>query len=489
MDKNNHNYYFYDLYNFLDTSLDKASKKFLKDEKLHVVDANKLNTDLQYWKDNNKIIKEYCCKDANLTKRLADYFWALIQSNLDFLPKMPMSKGKLSEEYFLLRCQIPAINVIPEKVIETAYNSFYGGRFELLKRGYYEKVYCYDISSAYPAVIAELPDFLKGEFKKVNEVTEDAYTGFYKCRVSGKEPHFSPFKLKLKAGLNIYANGNYTQWLAKEEIDFYRLHFPNSAISVEFGYEWYPKTVVKPLKEEIERLYAWKEKETDVDIKYCIKIIMNSLYGKFIQVSGDQNKTGRLFNPLYASLITAKTRIKILEMALQNPESIISFSTDSVISTEPLSYPKEPKLGDFKFEFFGEGVFVMSDVYNLWNDELKKQKSKLRGFSIASIKDSSNDEVYLKDILATMPEKRFDKKLKVEVDNSLYEYTTNRPYHLGECILHHKKHTVKDVNVFGLVEKSIDINGDNKRLWDKDFKNGKAVLKEQHDSLPLMVSE
>jgi len=487
VDNHNHRYYFYDLYNFLDTSLDKASKKFLNDAKIDTIDGNKLNTDISYWNDNKEDIIKYCIKDANLTKRLADYFWNIIYSRLNFYPKSPMSKGKLSEEYFLHVCKVPTINSIPEKVIQTAYDSFYGGRFELLKRGYFPKVYCYDIMSAYPKQIAEQPDFSKGKFKKVFQLNEDAYTGFYKCKVFAVEENISPFKLKIgdsASGLNLYPNGQFIQYLAKEEIQFCKEHFPNAAIKIEYGYEWYPKSLVKPFKEEIERLYQWKATEQDPDIKYCVKIILNSLYGKFIQVAGDANNTGRLFNPLYAARITAATRLKIIELALQKENNIISFSTDSVMSTSPLKIPSNPTMGDFQQDFEGEGVFVLSDVYNLWNNDTKKSKTKLRGFSAASTKDTSSEVVYLKDILKTSDEWKDNKGVSTP---EVYHYSSKRPYHLGECLIHTKTRSIKDINVFGVIMKSIDINGDNKRIWSDEFKNGKDCLKEQHDSNPIMV--
>ena len=58
-----------------------------------------------------------------------------------------------------------------------------------------------------------------------------------------------------------------------------------------------------------------------ITFKYCIKILMNAFYGKHIQ---SVNKhTGKVFNPVFAALITSKTRIKLLEFALKNPDKII----------------------------------------------------------------------------------------------------------------------------------------------------------------------
>lgn len=472
-DEHNNNYYFYDLYNFLDTSLNKASQKFLKDSKLDCIDGNLLNTSLEYWEKYKENIIEYCIQDANLTKRLADYFWNVVYKNMNYYPKRPFSKGKIAEEYFLSQCYIPTINNIPVKVLEYAYNSYFGGRFELLQKGYFEQVYSYDIKSAYPKQIAGLIDFSKGDWLEVKEVNPDAYTGFYDCICSANEHHFSPF-IRKAGELNLFPNGKFRQFLTKQEYEFIEQHFENCALSVVKGYEFYPESLIYPFKSEIERLYDWKERETDEDIKYCVKIFMNSLYGKTIQVSGDGNRTGKLFNPIYASLITSQTRITLLTLALQQPDSIIMFSTDAVHSKSKLNVPSKPKLGDFSKDFEGEGVYIMSDVYNLWNTKKGKTKNKIRGFALAMEKDLDSDILLLKDILYNMKE-------------SKYEYTTKRPYHLGECLLHKKARKIEDLNIFAEVKKTIDVNGDKKRFWMDAFSTGREALKKQIFSLPLKI--
>jgi len=476
--RNNANYYFYDMNNFLEGSLNKCGIEMLGEGKMKYRPcAKRIGIDETYWQQEEKRIIQYCIKDANITKRLADYFWNIIYEKLNFYPKTPMSKGKLSEEYFLHVCQIPSINRIPEKVLKYAYNTYYGGHFEILKRGYMEHVYSYDIKSAYPAEIANLIDMGKGKWEKVTKINSDCHSGFYLCSILAMEPSFSPFMQKVggNMGLNVYPNGRFKQYLTKEEILFFEAHFPNSDIKIENGYELIPKNEDKPFKSEIERLYAWKEKETNSDVKKCVKIILNSLYGKFIQVSGNMHQTGKLFNPLYAAKITAGARLKILELALQSPENIISFSTDSVSSLVPLKVPDHPSLGEFELDFEGEGVFIMSDIYNLWNRKTKKEKSKLRGFSLAQSRDLEEEKVYLKDILA-------------KLDGSKYKYFTERPDHLGECIAHRKTKTIeKNLNVFSSHEKTIDINGDSKRVWEKNFVSGKKCLEEMHESLPIMI--
>jgi hypothetical protein len=376
------------------------------------------------------------------------------------------------------KCYIPTINDIPKQVLKYAYNSYSGGRFEILKRGYFENVYMFDISSAYPYEMTKLLDYSKGKWVEVSDISEDVEIGFYHCYCNAMEENFSPFKLK-RATLNIYPNGSYYQWLNSNEIKFIRENFLNCHIDILKGYEFIPYEELHPLKEEIERLYAWKEKETDADIKYCIKIILNSLYGKTIQtISG---RTGKMFNPIYAALITSGTRLKLLKLALKSPSNIIAFSTDSIASTMLLKTPKNPKLGDFKFEFEGSGNYVMSDIYTLWNRT--KLKNKFRGFKI--YKDTIPTII---DNFPIIQDNNCLLGILQDIQNSTtYKFKTNSPYHLGECLIHTKIKNPSMINIFHENVKEIDINGDIKRWWDRKFKDGNDAMHNSINSYPLKI--
>jgi len=470
-------FYFYDMFGFIETSLNNAAKKYFGEEKLHdVVDSSRLNTDLKYWQDNRDNIIKYCIKDAELTKRIADYFWGLVYKNMEFYPKRPFSKGKIAEEYFLSKCYIPTINDIPKKALEFSYNSYLGGRFELIQKGYFEKCYTYDIKSAYPHIISELIDYSKGKWFrcKTGRINKDAYTGYYLCSIDCLELVFSPFTKKVQ-GLSIYPNGKFKQYLSKTEIEFYRDNFDSVDIKILDGMEFIADEILTPFRDEILKLYKWKETEKDEDVKYAVKIFMNAFYGKTIQKSGDLNLTGKVFNPIWGTEITSQTRLKLFKLMLQDIESVIGTSTDSVHSIRPLSTPKTPKLGDFALDFTGEGVYVMSDVYYLWNTETGKSKDKIRGFSLSKTKDTEDIKMPLTKILSTMSK------------DTIYKYKTKRPYHLGECLLHTKSRKISDLNIFAEIEKSININGDKKRIWDSQFKNGRDCLKRNIQSMPILI--
>lgn len=479
IDNANHSYRFYDLNNFLSTSLNNASQKYLKEQKLtDIVDSTRLNTDIDYWNENEENIIKYCIQDSKLTQRLAVWFFNLLETSVQFLPNAPYSKGSYAQEYFLHKCYIPTINNIEKEVLRFAYNSYSGGRFEILKRGRFDHVYTYDIKSAYPAEMANLIDVNNGKWYYTNQFEENAYYGYYHCNVEFYHAIVSPFMVK-ESSLNVYPNGKYEQWLTQKEIEFILSHFNNVEIEVIEGWYFIENSLNFPLKEEVEKLYEWKNTEKDKDIQYVVKIVLNSLYGKFIQTVG--GKTGKIFNPIWATEITSGTRLKLLEFALPHIEEVIGFSTDSVHSQIPLDHDTNGKLGSWDLDFTGEGIFIMSDVYALWNE--KKQKNRFRGFRLYEEINRDDYEKVPKDKITSL----LDILDKMQ-DNDEYKYIVNRPVHLGEILAHTKKRTKADLNVWENIDKSIKLNGDKKRVWSNDFKNGIEAYDKTHTSIPHVIT-
>lgn len=478
-DKHGHSFHFYDIANFLQSSLNQAAKDFLGKEKYDVVDARKLNYDLNYWNNNLDEIIKYCIIDCQLTKEIADYFLRLMEKTVNFVPYKMYSKGSYSQEYFLKNCYIPTINNIDLKVLEYAYNSYSGGRFELMQRGYFENIYTYDIKSAYPYQMANLIDINKGRWFYTKSFRDNAHYGYYKCNIVFYHDVLSPFMQRLQ-GLNTYPIGYFTQYLTQNEILFIQENFKEVEIEIIDGYCFYPDTYIYPLRKKILDLYFWKETEENKDIKYLVKIILNSLYGKFIQKVG--GRTGQLFNPIYASEITSNTRLDLLNFALNNQgagrdkvlKNLIGFSTDSVHSCIPLQVtnnnPDWKNLGDFDLDFSGSGIFIMSDIYSVWNE--KKEKDKFRGFSIKIDGENTN----IKSICGncfTVPK---------------FEYYQIRPFHLGEALKRKEKDYTK-INIWCKLPKCIDLNGDYKRIWSDNFNNGWDCFYNTHKSRPILIED
>jgi len=483
-DSQEHSCTFYDINNFLGTSLNQASKTYLGKEKYDAIDSSRLNTDIEYWNANQAEIIKYCLIDAQLTKEVADYFWSMIDNNIHFLPSAPYSKGGYSQEYFLQNTNIPTINSLPIEVLKAGYQSYSGGRFELLKRGHFDIVYLYDIKSAYPYQMAQLPNYNLGVWYSTDEFKPNCVSGFYLCEIEHMHPVLSPFMQKI-SGLNVYPNGSFNQWLTQKEVEFSLKHFPETDINVIEGYYFEENNLVYPLKDEILKLYQWKETEKDKDIRYCVKIILNSLYGKFIQTVG--GKTGKIFNPIWAAEITANTRLQLLESAIKSPESIIGFSTDSIHSEKIISFENKlfegTNLGQFELDSFGEGLYIQSDVYSIKSEE--GVKTRYRGFNLEKM-DNIN-EVKEQFSLTEKQKVSLYEILALIAEETEFTYINSRPIHLGEILAQTKKRNIEQMNIWESVEKQIKINGDSKRIWERDFINGKDVLENNISSYPIIL--
>jgi len=178
--KHKHRSVFYDLAQFYDAPLDSAAQKYLGEHKDTLpFDRNALNEDNKVWNTYRDLIIKYCLKDAYLTKRLADLLHDKCVNHIGFNPTDYISKASLSKRYFRLKTTIPDIHKIPDEVLKFAFYAYKGGRFEMIRKGYFDHVELYDINSAYPYHIMNLIDITKGRWKKVKSYNRWSYYGFY----------------------------------------------------------------------------------------------------------------------------------------------------------------------------------------------------------------------------------------------------------------------------------------------------------------------
>jgi hypothetical protein len=73
-----------------------------------------------------------------------------------------------------------------------------------------------------------------------------------------------------------------------------------------------------------------------------IKLMLNSIYGKFAQGVGNPGSPPRFASPWMAAAITAGTRRKLMKAALTAPKAIVSFMTDGIVIRKASEYPDLP---------------------------------------------------------------------------------------------------------------------------------------------------
>ena len=301
--------------------------------------------------------------------------------------------------------------------LEWGLRAFFGGRGELLKQGLTTAVlHLYDIASAYPAQIAQLPSMEGGKWVYRKNPTRDEIFESNMLSMLRVETHnfkfdlpFYPFSFRTKNGAIMFpanVKGVYMRddvvaafkWF--DEFDRQgrlcdrRIHPEGPEIRVTEALFFVPATDEKPFAfvQELFDLRASIIAADKNDLRGVIlKLAINSIYGKLAQSVGRKGQPPAFASPWMAASITAGTRRKLIEAALTAPDSIVCFATDGIVSTTRLDVfvPLSKTLGHWEYEEVKHGgVFVQSGVYALIKDRTKGDegvKIASRGFSPQNI--------------------------------------------------------------------------------------------------------
>lgn len=494
--KGNRSIVFYDLaqyYNY--QKLDSMAKKYLnvgKEDNAHWIDKSIeytkgiINIDEleQYYKDNNKLIGEYCISDSSLTKRLTDFMRSSFEM-LNFSFNRPVSMAKLAENHVMHNYLYPRITEKMGKSHDFAKNSFHGGIFESRIRGYIKSdIYNYDINSAYPSTLAKLEHLGNGFFRWVEKPTKDSSMSWYltdfDCKYIAYKKNIPfyqsvfiddiEYKVELSKTSSFYPTGLRRQIITGLELDFLKRN--GYFYNVIGGLEWYKES------DKYESPFCWIPKayeerrrikiEDENDIRQqTLKIMYNSCYGKTAQ---QKHGYSRMTNFYYASWITSDTSTKIAQTAHDNEKHIIEIATDGVYSTKKIKGLKLGSgLGEWEYKTYQKGLFLGSGMKQLYYDD-KNYETYIRGIS--------ND-------------RRFDlmKVLRQHKNESNILFTKSRPIQLNECIMHVHKKDLHDLNKFQDVGRRLSVNTDKKHIWSIEYKNFKELLKHKSYSTSFTVKQ
>jgi hypothetical protein len=467
-----HSYSFYDLAQFYEMSLEKAAALYVNGVKNEDnLDREAIGSSAAYWLRHDPEILDYCIQDCRLTQQLGARLQADVGSALKLSVKSYTSKAGLSKAYFRTRCDIPNFVSVPKFAHYFAFQAYHGGRFEVFERGKIGKCTNIDINSAYPYHSADLIDITKGRWERVTELHERAYYGFYMATVDIPYHPMPPLALYW-FGTNIYPCGRWTAYFTKEELEALD---GIGSYEVIAGAEFYPDELVYPFRDAIVNLYDKKKTTPEDDYAYALyKKILNSFYGcnyeKIKQPSG-MWKTGILFNPVYATLITANTRLQIWREGMKHLKRVISMATDGILLRGNVSYPKTDALGEWDVDKSGEAYVLRSGIYSV--GEEMKQRGVVKGkYFRTPVGDYEN----LFDYIREYPEQK------------KYPVLNNRPIHMREAVRHTKKLSMKDINLFTEHELAFDLNTEIKRIFDVTDITGGNLLDSNIKSRPYMFN-
>jgi len=482
---------YFDLWQYYRLSLENAVKQYISaDEGKDPIDRKKLGEDANYWLKHKDAIIKYCIKDAALTQKLGE----LMQDKLNALGisfDVPYSTGTISVRYFAKYYKYPRFT--PTEWNKYAYLTYFGGRFEVTRKGVVDHVVIQDINSAYPYQISHLIDIEKGVWQHTKKLDEDADIGFYKIVIEKSPDHpIQPFSFR-DNGLVYYPQfDNIVHYTTLDELIFALDNYDDIEIKILDGWNFYAKEVVYPFK-SITEIYEHRKKikKSDPVMQLVLKIIMNSLYGKFAEKTEgiyeveleeaddflffgkyipvtSKLRPGKVFNPVYASLITARTRVMLLEEAVDYPDYVVAMFTDSLISTKQIIKPTS-QLGGWDNEGEGEALIIGCGVYTVRDLNKGYLKTRLRGMHV----DFDNI-----DLFKIAEENKSKSKVEIEWKKSI------RP---KEAVLFKNKYDLKDINHFISYQKQLHVRMDRKRIWYNDPLTFGQLLKDTYESEPIFV--
>lgn len=440
-------------------------------------------------KEYKETLIKYCIQDADICRRLGHI---IVEGINDFVNTRNFnSSATISEYYFRSNgISVPRLN---QSEFQRFMATYYGGRFENMKKGYLKNVSIYDIKSAYPYGMSLMPILSRAPIiRNSYNYHEECHYGAY-C-ISTDIPldtYISP--LPVREGLLYFPNGRFERYWV-DKITLGNLLRMNLDIELHEAIEIYDDNADYRLKDLILKLFNIKEdkKNQPEVVRLAAKIILNSLYGKFIQLVDDTAlelikkleeldsvspselfqigqkfykrthtsnfNTGKLFAPQYAAYITSHARNYLYETAERvGFRKMIGFHTDSIMMMDG-DIQTGHNLGDWELESL-KGKDTSVDVKNaeLWllksgfYQVAKDQQLKLRARGVGSTKNLLQKEFIVK-----------------------------RRLGLRQAI----KKNFEEMNIISEQKIENNVDSDLKRVWEKPISLDDIINKQMIDSMP-----
>lgn len=318
--------------------------------------------------------RQYCALEceylAELMERLREYCHAA-----GIKPRSWNGAGKLASALHrregTLRADSFKLSSLPVQLVAMANMAYYGGRFEITRTGLIEqKVYEYDIRSAYPDAMRSLPCLEHGRWEQASDA-ELAASALHVCGVRFNHPDNGN---GFMCGLPIRSREGHLYWPLQGSGVYWSPEIESAerlGATIERLDGWrYIKQCDCHAFDWVEPLFDYRRSIGSKGPGYPIKLAITSLYGKLAQRKGN----GAYANMIWAGLITAYTRAKINRAIATNPGRIIMAATDAVYSLDPLKLDEGERLGQWEGEEL-DGLFIVQPgLY--WCPEKRKRKSR-----------------------------------------------------------------------------------------------------------------
>jgi len=330
------------------------------------------------YKGKEKVeFERYAMEDARITFELGN----LIQGfHKKYDIHKSMSAPNLSANMF--KKYIPekqCITANPRELEDAAILSYHGGKSVMaVQAGVYKNVALYDINSAYPFAMSMLPNFLNCRYDWIHKKDKKNRQGIYNVSGIAIPNVYTPLRdHNFKEISGPFEN----IWFTSYELDTAIEHGFLSEYIINEGFVVQETNQKEnPLKAYALYFYAKKQEATGVEREFY-KLMLNSLYGKFIQTTMNQSdsdnvlsdsvyyQAGGLWNPLLATMITGFVRAYLTELEIRYTS--IHSSTDSIITN------RKPQtgnaIGQLSLKTAGNCLLLRQKFYLIWSNANPKK--------------------------------------------------------------------------------------------------------------------
>lgn len=277
--------------------------------------------------------------------------------------------GAIATELFQRYKVKASIKSPPESVSVAARFAYAGGRFEVIRKGHSETgAYQYDIRSAYPSAMRNLPCLTHGKWSRNSSPQGVKPFGLYRIeyRDQGAVGTMTRPQPLWKR------NPDGTVYFALDTDNFY--WSPEAQLVIEqgapiaFGYEYETDCDCEPFA-FVEPLYNKRAalKKANDGAHVGLKLGLNSLYGKLAQQVGWSPGPPLRIPPFHclewAGYVTSHCRAQVYRAALLAPDDIIAFETDAVFSRVPLPVDLGTHLGQWEATEYASLTYLKSGMY------------------------------------------------------------------------------------------------------------------------------
>lgn len=272
---------------------------------------------------------------------------------------------------------------------EAVLYSFAGGRNEqpMIGRAKNERFKSYDIVSAYPAAMIDLPCLTHGQWVRHTKFVPGFGIWKYTYDNPNTNEPLYPFFHRTKDGRICYPPKT-SGWAMTPEIESALSDNP-CYVTIHEGYVWEPEPCSNPfplawVADLFSKRRAHKKAGRE-GASTVLKLAINSIYGSVAQSRGGTEElpppTQQLF---WASWITSATRAKMRNAIKQAPYDICHIATDGLISRVPLDLDIGTGLGQWEEEELRDLTIVQYGCYRAeaWDEKKGEWKEKIRTRSI-----------------------------------------------------------------------------------------------------------